>query len=272
MLNYRFALDSVIEYAEKQFENTRLSAGLDTISDEKCFSRHCMSDEEVLKIILDTLCPANTKLTILSDCKEQITAIDLANSSLIIRISLSKTTVTVETISDSRVVHKLDPFFDPAPVRIKWVYNTNGQSVYIPVDTTNLPSESFYPGLTVPLHTYYDNFISSRSNILLLIGAPGTGKTSFIKGFLAHTQSDAVVSYDAAILEQDAIFAEFMCSHGRQNILILEDADNFLISRTKTAGNNSVMHKFLNVGDGLLSTRRKKIIFTTNLPSTRDID
>jgi len=52
--------------------------------------------------------------------------------------------------------------------------------------------------------------------------------------------------------------------------MVLEDADSFLSSRSKSG--NTVMHKFLNVGDGLLSTRGKKIVFSTNLPSTRDID
>ena len=32
------------------------------------------------------------------------------------------------------------------------------------------------------------------------------------------------------------------------------------------------MHKFLNIGDGLVTTRNKKLIFSTNLPSIRDID
>ena len=32
------------------------------------------------------------------------------------------------------------------------------------------------------------------------------------------------------------------------------------------------MHKFLNVGDGLVTTRNKKLIFSTNLPSVSDID
>jgi ATP-dependent 26S proteasome regulatory subunit len=33
-----------------------------------------------------------------------------------------------------------------------------------------------------------------------------------------------------------------------------------------------MMHRFLNVGDGLVTTKGKKMIFSTNLPSIRDID
>jgi hypothetical protein len=32
------------------------------------------------------------------------------------------------------------------------------------------------------------------------------------------------------------------------------------------------MHRFLNVSDGLVSVRGKKLIFTSNLPSANDID
>jgi ATP-dependent 26S proteasome regulatory subunit len=33
-----------------------------------------------------------------------------------------------------------------------------------------------------------------------------------------------------------------------------------------------MMHRFLNVGDGLVTTKGKKLIFSTNLPSIRDVD
>jgi ATP-dependent 26S proteasome regulatory subunit len=35
---------------------------------------------------------------------------------------------------------------------------------------------------------------------------------------------------------------------------------------------NTMMHRFLNVGDGLVTTKGKKLIFSTNLPSIRDVD
>ncbi len=110
--------------------------------------------------------------------------------------------------------------------------------------------------------------MASGSNVLVLIGGPGTGKTSFIRGLLHHTGGGAMVSYDTAILESDEIFADFMS--GEETFMILEDADTFLSSRSK--GGNTIMHRFLNLGDGLMSTSGKKIVFSTNLPSVRDID
>jgi len=51
--------------------------------------------------------------------------------------------------------------------------------------------------------------------------------------------------------------------------MVLEDSDAFLKPRSD---GNTMMHRFLNVGDGLVTTKGKKMIFSTNLPSIRDID
>jgi ATPases of the AAA+ class len=168
-----------------------------------------------------------------------------------------------------RAASVITSHFDPVPVRVKWVYTANGDSVKLPIRTDNLPRSEFYPQLgEETLASYYDRFMASRSNVLVLIGPPGTGKTSFIRGLLHHTGGGAMVSYDTAILESDEIFADFMS--GDEAFMILEDADTFLSSRSK--GGNTIMHRFLNLGDGLMSTSGKKIVFSTNLPSVRDID
>jgi ATP-dependent 26S proteasome regulatory subunit len=75
------------------------------------------------------------------------------------------------------------------------------------------------------------------------------------------------VTYDAAILEKDYVFAQFI--EGESNVMVMEDADTFLKARSD---GNSMMHRFLNVGDGLVTTKGKKLIFSTNLPSIRDVD
>lgn len=166
------------------------------------------------------------------------------------------------------VISTLTSTFVPVPVRVEWVYKP-GESVKLPIRTDNLPMSEFYPALgDETLSSYYDRFMRSGSNVLVLIGPPGTGKTSFIRGLLHHTGSGAIVSYDTAILESDEIFADFMS--GKEAFMVLEDADTFLSSRSK--GGNTIMHRFLNIGDGLISTSGKKIVFSTNLPSVQDID
>jgi ATP-dependent 26S proteasome regulatory subunit len=150
---------------------------------------------------------------------------------------------------------------------IEWIYSQNGDSVNVPLNTNLLPCDEMYPFLGTPLADYYDSFMKSNSNVLLLIGPPGTGKTTFIRGLLSHTGSSAMVTYDASILEKDFVFANFI--EQNVNLLVLEDSDNFLKARSE---GNTMMHRFLNVGDGLVTTKGKKLIFSTNLPSVRDVD
>jgi energy-coupling factor transporter ATP-binding protein EcfA2 len=151
---------------------------------------------------------------------------------------------------------------------IEWLYSNDGQSIEVPLRGDRVPVDEMYPWLNgEPLTEYYERFMHSDASILLLIGPPGTGKTTFIRGLLQHTKQSAVVTYDAAILAKDYLFAQFI--EGDRSIMVIEDADNFLGNRSE---GNGMMHKFLNVGDGLVTTKNKKMIFSTNLPSIKDID
>jgi len=185
---------------------------------------------------------------------------------------ISATSITVRVYGSLEFVEKWHYFFTDKFEEVKniieWVYSNDGQSVEIPLGNDKAPVDEMYPFLDgEPLTDYYDRFINSSSTILLLIGPPGTGKTTFIRGLLQHTQSSAMVTYDTAVLTKDYLFASFL--DGERNILVLEDADNFLGARSD---GNDMMHKFLNVGDGLVTLKNKKMIFSTNLPSIKNID
>lgn len=152
---------------------------------------------------------------------------------------------------------------------IEWVYSPDGDSVRVPLNTDRLPRECMYPWLNGrKLKDYYEAFMDSSANILLLLGVPGSGKTTFIRGLLHETKSSASVTYDPNILTRDSFFADFLESEDT-SVIVLEDADNFMRSR---AEGNDMMHRFLNLGDGLVSTSRKKLVFSSNLPSLRDVD
>jgi len=167
-----------------------------------------------------------------------------------------------ETLTD------LEKGFPVVGCSIEWVYSSDGSSADVPLNSERLPLKEMYPFLgDETLEEYYKRFMDSNSSILLLIGPPGTGKTTFIRGLLHYSNSSAIVTYDGEILQKDRLFARFIESDS--NVMILEDSDTFLKARTD---GNTMMHRFLNVGDGLVTTRGKKMIFSTNLPSIRDID
>ena len=190
----------------------------------------------------------------------------------LVKFDVNSNTTTVRVFGNNEFVESMikvvEGNFDQVTCHIEWVYGGNGESVNVPLNRDRLPCEEMYPFLKgESLGDYYDRYMASSANILLLIGPPGTGKTTFIRGLLAHTNSSAIVSYDAGILDKDGFFARFIESD--DNVMVLEDSDAFLKPRSD---GNTMMHRFLNVGDGLVTTKGKKMIFSTNLPSVRDID
>ena len=189
-----------------------------------------------------------------------------------IKFDVNSNSTTVRAFGDTDfaddVIEIVEENFSVVTSYIEWIYGGDGNSVNVPLNRDRLPVEEMYPFLKdESLESYYDRYMESSANILLLIGPPGTGKTTFIRGLLAHRNCSAIVTYDAAILEKDGFFARFI--EDDAEVMVLEDSDAFLKSRSD---GNTMMHRFLNVGDGLVTTKGKKMIFSTNLPSIRDID
>lgn len=176
-----------------------------------------------------------------------------------------KVTGWVDAVQE--MIEVLTTEFEEVRCTVNWYYSSDGDCTQVPLSNEQLPIDEMYPWMPTDLATYYEDFMKSKASILLLFGPPGTGKTTWIKGLLHHTESNALVTYDPAILSKDFVFAEFIS--GDTNVMVIEDADNFLRSRED---GNDLMHKFLNVGSGLISNGNKKLIFSTNLPSVRDID
>jgi hypothetical protein len=263
---YGFGEASLYRFLETQIDNAR-----DALSED---FKVLGSEEQVSRKIRDLLTWCDRSIV----CDEDATYILVNRPSMgiekagVIKVAGGGSSSTVRIVSCSQIFDTLVKLVKDnlslVGAKINWVYASNGDSTSIPVRLDNLPVTEMYPNLNGrSLEDYYDSFMDSSASILVLIGPPGTGKTSFLRGLLCHTSSSATVSYDPAILEHDSIFASFMSGHNK--FMVLEDSDSFLVARSK---GNTIMHKFLNIGDGLVSTKHKKIVFTTNLPSTRDID
>jgi len=188
-----------------------------------------------------------------------------------IKLYASRDNLNVEYIGSSKFVEETRKFFannfEPTRSMIEWVYDPSGRSIDIPMQPQKkLPAA--YPWLRQDLDSYIDSYLNSSASILILIGPPGTGKSTFIKHMIERSKANAKVAFDEKVIANDHFFAGFISDEDTR-FLVMEDADSFLASR---ADGNSMMHKFLNVADGLVSAKDKKLVFSTNLPSISDID
>lgn len=159
----------------------------------------------------------------------------------------------------TNTAHKLD---------IRWITDANGNYYNIVELMNDVVEDSLYPYIKEGVHNYIDDFLKSKSSILILIGQPGTGKSNFVREVIATMNKKAFITYNEAVFRDDDAFAEFVSSD-TAGIFVIEDADLLLKSRDT---GNELMAKFLNIGDGVIKLNGKKLIFTTNLPSTKDID
>lgn len=154
--------------------------------------------------------------------------------------------------------------------KINWWTRTErgvGQrALYLPPLKTKLHPE-FYPDITNPTE-YLKAYLKSDASVLLLAGAPGTGKTTLLRHLICENKLSAHVVYDENLMNDDKIFQGFLFGEG--DIMVIEDADVLITSRERDA--NHLMARFLNVSDGLIKLPSKKLVFTTNISDFNKVD
>ena len=130
----------------------------------------------------------------------------------------------------------------------------------------------FYPWLKEyadSLEEFYDEYLNSSKSVLLLIGPPGGGKSTFLRTLLFHAKKEKnYICSNERVLSVDG-FIPWISGLYDNSLIAIEDADKFVTSREKT-GNDS-MAGLLNATDGIIP-RHNKIIISTNLPSINSVD
>lgn len=162
-------------------------------------------------------------------------------------------------------------------VDIDWFCMTNGKlnSFSFTENLDDVIYQEAYPYIE-NIEGLIQNYIDSVDPLLLFIGKPGTGKTRLIRYILKKMalrtpkiRQSGIFTTDREVVESTYLYTSFL-SNRSYSFLIIEDMDYHLQSRSD--GNFS-MYNLLTISDGLLkNSGKKKIILSTNLPNTKNID
>ncbi len=148
-------------------------------------------------------------------------------------------------------------------------YGFDTTELTLPVLNTVENVSAFYPFIDATPDEMWNEFKNSSANVLLFIGPPGTGKTSYIRQMLdcrGYEEEVHLVDNESLLLDPELM--GYVQSDADMNLLITEDADRFVAKRED---DNVSMVGLLNASSGLAGGRVKFII-STNLPNLNDVD
>lgn len=127
---------------------------------------------------------------------------------------------------------------------------------------------TFYPELPEP-STLWEGFANSNSNVVLMQGDVGTGKSTYLREVLScRGWNEDIYIVDSTNVIENAGLGDYLRKLPKGAVVVFEDADA-LIGR-RTDGNNA-MSTLLNATSGIASIN-VKLIFTTNLPNLKSVD
>lgn len=134
----------------------------------------------------------------------------------------------------------------------------------------NVPDiRKFYPNFDFTPADLMAQFEASNSNVILIYGVPGTGKSNWMMEMInARGWDDKIYLADRMDVLQHPGFPDFVRELPAGSIVLTEDSD--VLVQKRTEGNVS-MSALLNATAGIVA-RDVKLIISTNLTSTRDID
>lgn len=128
---------------------------------------------------------------------------------------------------------------------------------------------AFYPYFEKSPAEMIKDFVKSKSNVLLLIGPPGTGKSTYILQMLNHFGfGDKVHLADRDDILVHPQFPDVIRDMPNGSIMVTEDSDKMVMKRTE---GNATMSAILNATAGIVQ-RDSKLIISTNLSSTQSVD
>lgn len=146
----------------------------------------------------------------------------------------------------------------------------NSLDVTLPPYSPPADIQLLYPHFNETPTDIWKAFKESSSNVMLLIGSPGLGKSSFIRAMLevrGWADHDTYIADRTDVLMSPGL-SDFIRTLPRKSLVVTEDSDDVVAKRED---GNSNMAALLNASSGIIPTDTK-IIISTNLSSLRKVD
>lgn len=131
-----------------------------------------------------------------------------------------------------------------------------------------LAHDAFYPWLEGGIDKLAEDFAKSKSNIILLYGKWGCGKSTMLRTLFFKMGYKNISSVNSQLVLTNPSLANWIESRKDNTFISIEDADMLVGSREN---GNAQMSFLLNYIDGVVPTGNKLAI-STNLASTKAID
>jgi hypothetical protein len=117
------------------------------------------------------------------------------------------------------------------------------------------------------------NLTTKASGLYLFYGAPGTGKSSYIRYLLSGVLNRKVIYIPVGLIDSlmRPDFLPLLLSN-KNSVLVIEDAEKALLSREESQENSSIVSAILNLTDSFISAALNISIVATFNTSKENID
>lgn len=116
--------------------------------------------------------------------------------------------------------------------------------------------------------------IKNKKGLMLLHGAPGTGKTSYIRHLISGKCERKIVYIPPHLSVSIAspTFISFIKNHLSNSVIVIEDAEQVLMSRENDSTHKEAVSNILNLTDGILADALNILIVCTFNTDTKNLD